>query len=112
MFRYILALLAVGLIGPAGFIGCESATDSNHGTGDSDSDTDTDSDTDSDSDSDGDTDTEYTGPAIPETCAQAAQATTTVGCLFYGIDLDSHDSGRPSSLPSWCRTSIRTTQRT
>ncbi len=93
MSRHILALLAVGFIGLAGFVGCESSTDSGHGTGDSDSDTDTDSDTDSDSDgdSDSDTDTEYTGPAIPETCAQAAQATTTVGCLFYGIDLDSHD---------------------
>ncbi|HUT78354.1 MAG TPA: MopE-related protein [Polyangia bacterium] len=34
----------------------------------------------------------YTGPTIPETCEQAALATTTVGCLFYAVDLDSHDS--------------------
>jgi hypothetical protein len=77
---------------------CESADEGWTAHGDADSDTDTDTDTDSDSDSDsdsdtdGDTETEYTGPAIPETCEQAAQATTTVGCLFYAIDLDSHDS--------------------
>ncbi len=28
------------------------------------------------------------GPVIPETCAQAATAETTVGCLFYAVDLD------------------------
>jgi hypothetical protein len=31
------------------------------------------------------------GPAIPETCAQAEEGVSTVGCLFYGVDLDSHD---------------------
>jgi hypothetical protein len=46
---------------------------------------------DTDTDGDSDTDTEYDGPAIPETCEQAAQAATTVGCLFYAVDLDSHD---------------------
>jgi hypothetical protein len=75
--------------------GCE-AEQSRIQSGDDDnsSDSDSDSDTDSDSDSDSDTDTgtEYTGPAIPETCAQAEQATTTVGCLFYAADLDHHDS--------------------
>jgi hypothetical protein len=28
------------------------------------------------------------GPAIPETCEQAEETTTTVGCLFYAVDLD------------------------
>jgi len=28
------------------------------------------------------------GPIIPETCDQASQAETTVGCLFYAVDLD------------------------
>lgn len=28
------------------------------------------------------------GPIIPETCGQAATAETTVGCLFYAVDLD------------------------
>jgi hypothetical protein len=28
---------------------------------------------------------------IPETCAQAQQAESTVGCRFYAVDLDSHD---------------------
>ncbi len=32
------------------------------------------------------------GPIIPETCDQALQGTSTVGCLFYGVDLDSHDA--------------------
>jgi hypothetical protein len=78
-------------------LGCEdddqhfdSSDDDDDDDGSTDGDSDGDSDSDSDSDSD--TDTEYTGPAIPETCAQAEQATTTVGCLFYAVDLDSHDS--------------------
>jgi hypothetical protein len=62
------------------------------GGSDGDTDADGDADADADADSDSDTDTQYTGPAIPETCEQAAQATTTVGCLFYAVDLDSHDS--------------------
>ncbi len=32
------------------------------------------------------------GPIIPETCVQAEAGESTVGCLFYGADLDSHDS--------------------
>ncbi|NVB36750.1 IgGFc-binding protein [Pseudenhygromyxa sp. WMMC2535] len=30
-------------------------------------------------------------PIIPETCTQAEAGESTVGCLFYGVDLDSHD---------------------
>jgi hypothetical protein len=59
---------------------------------DSDSDTDTDTDSDGDTDADTDTDTSYQGPTIPQTCEQAEQTATTVGCLFYAVDLDSHDS--------------------
>jgi hypothetical protein len=32
------------------------------------------------------------GPIIPETCNQAQAGDSTVGCLFYGADLDSHDA--------------------
>jgi len=32
------------------------------------------------------------GPIIPETCQQALAGESTVGCLFFGADLDSHDS--------------------
>lgn len=32
------------------------------------------------------------GPIIPETCVQAEVGESTVGCLFFGVDLDSHDS--------------------
>jgi hypothetical protein len=32
------------------------------------------------------------GPIIPETCEQAEAGESTVGCLFFGVDLDSHDS--------------------
>jgi hypothetical protein len=31
------------------------------------------------------------GPIIPETCQQALAGESTVGCLFFGVDLDSHD---------------------
>ncbi len=31
------------------------------------------------------------GPIIPETCVQAEEGQSTVGCRFYGVDLDSHD---------------------
>jgi hypothetical protein len=86
----MISLLAMGT-----FLawGCESADKSFSSDDDDDGTSDGDSDGDSDTDADGDsdTDTEYTGPAIPETCAQAAEATTTVGCLFYAVDLDSHD---------------------
>ncbi len=37
---------------------------------------------------DGNVDTGEEGPVIPETCVQAATADTTVGCLFYAVDLD------------------------
>jgi hypothetical protein len=32
---------------------------------------------------------------IPETCAQAEQGASTVGCLFYAVDLDMLDSDNP-----------------
>ncbi|MFO7567957.1 MAG: IgGFc-binding protein [Enhygromyxa sp.] len=31
-------------------------------------------------------------PIIPQTCEQAEAGLSTVGCLFFGVDLDSHDS--------------------
>jgi hypothetical protein len=31
-------------------------------------------------------------PPIPENCMQADMGYSTVGCLFYGVDLDSHDA--------------------
>jgi hypothetical protein len=92
-----MALLALSLL--VAVIGCEardsgiqSGDDDDGSDSDSDSDSDTDADSDSDSDGDTDTTTEYTGPAIPETCEQAAEATTTVGCLFYAADMDHHDA--------------------
>lgn len=32
-----------------------------------------------------------TGPIIPTTCAEAEAGTSTVGCIFYAVDLDAHD---------------------
>ena len=32
------------------------------------------------------------GPIIPETCDQASSGESTVGCRFYAVDMDSHDS--------------------
>ncbi|MCY0991787.1 IgGFc-binding protein [Nannocystis sp. ILAH1] len=32
------------------------------------------------------------GPIIPETCDQASAGKSTVGCRFYAVDMDSHDS--------------------
>ncbi|MBK9756706.1 MAG: IgGFc-binding protein [Nannocystis sp.] len=32
------------------------------------------------------------GPIIPTTCAEAASGKSTVGCKFYAVDMDSHDS--------------------
>lgn len=32
------------------------------------------------------------GPIIPETCVQAEAGKSTVGCKFYAVDMDSHDS--------------------
>lgn len=37
---------------------------------------------------DGGDDTGEEGPIIPETCEQASSGNTTVGCLFYAVDLD------------------------
>ncbi len=37
---------------------------------------------------DGGGDTGDEGPIIPETCEQADKGSTTVGCLFYAVDLD------------------------
>jgi len=85
-------LLAVACEDETGF-GPDGDSDS-----DSDGDGDSDSDADADSDADGDTDTGYTGPAIPETCAQAELATTTVGCLFYAVDLDSVNQAGPYAI--------------
>jgi len=81
--KYALASLILVLAVAAAFASCGRDSDDRRGTSDSDSDGDSDSDTDSS--------TEYDGPAIPETCEQAEQAATTVGCLFYAVDLDSHD---------------------
>jgi hypothetical protein len=36
--------------------------------------------------------------AIPETCEEAAVATTTVGCLFYAVDLDSVIQSNPYAI--------------
>lgn len=32
------------------------------------------------------------GPVIPETCGQAQSGQSTVGCVFYAVDLDQYDS--------------------
>ncbi len=32
------------------------------------------------------------GPIIPTTCAEAASGKSTVGCKFYAVDMDAHDS--------------------
>jgi hypothetical protein len=40
----------------------------------------------------------YSGPTIPETCEQAAQATTTVGCEFYAVDLDMASNALPYAV--------------
>lgn len=32
------------------------------------------------------------GPVIPESCIQAGDGETTVGCVFYAVDLDQYDS--------------------
>jgi len=82
--------------------GAEQAASDDDGASDSDTDIDTDTDTDADSDSDTDSDTDadtdtgtgYVG--IPETCEQAATAASTVGCLFYAVDLDNGINGDPS----------------
>lgn len=50
----------------------------------------------SDTDTDTDTDSTTGDPPffgeIPETCEQAELSKSTVGCLFYGVDMDSHDN--------------------
>lgn len=93
-------LVALAILGAAE-TGCEADSDARpesdadadtDGDSDTDTDGDTDADSDTDSDSDGDTDTEYTGPAIPETCEDAAQILTSVGCTFYPADLNNISS--------------------
>jgi hypothetical protein len=81
--------------------GCQEATSSDSdddGAGDTDIDTNSDSDSDSQTDSDtgSGTDTSTGSLQIPETCAQAEQAATTVGCLFYAVDLDNGVNGDPN----------------
>jgi hypothetical protein len=63
---------------------------------DVDADVDVDVDTDVDSDADGDSDSESPwdtedehSVAIPATCTEAERSTTSVGCLFYAVDLNS-----------------------
>src|SRR5690606_15744473 len=36
---------------------------------------------------------EMTGPVIPETCDQADEGKSSVGCVFYAVDLDSSSDG-------------------
>jgi hypothetical protein len=90
--KALYALLALSLA----LAGCRSTAGPGmvitDGGTDVDTDSDTDTDTDSDTDSDTDTDTQDTDSEIPETCEEAEQTATTVGCLFYAVDLDSHDS--------------------
>jgi hypothetical protein len=80
---------------PALLLGCQrtSTAPSSGDAGDADSDTDSDVDSDTDADTDTGTDSDTgQGPPFPETCEQAEQMVTTVGCLFYAVDLDSHDN--------------------
>ncbi len=93
-FRLTLLLGMFGLLLTLFWTGCE---DSNRGDNPGDSDADTDTDTDGDSDGDTDTETGYTGPAIPPTCADAAEAKTSVGCEFYAADLDNYESCDPET---------------
>ncbi len=91
-----ISLPGLGLILCAAVgVACESASQQASG-GDADTDTDADADADTDADADADTDadtdtsTGYDGPPIPETCEQAAEILTSVGCLFYHVDLDNY----------------------
>jgi hypothetical protein len=86
MTKYFIALAALIIFTTV--VACDS---SDHRGEDGQSDSDADSDTDADTDSDSDTDTEYEGPPIPETCVQAAQALTSVGCEFFVADMDNWD---------------------
>ncbi len=92
-FRLILLLAMSVLLLTVFSGGCEdSNTGATAGDSDADTDTDADADTDSDTDGDSDTDTEFDGPAIPPTCADAAQSKTSVGCEFYTADLDNYSA--------------------
>lgn len=86
VFLWVAFLMFFPSIG----VGCAAA---GVRTGDGDDNTDGagDADADTDSDADGDADTEYDGPAIPPTCADAAVALTSVGCVFFTADLDNWD---------------------
>jgi len=81
----LLALVCFVELTATAWWGCESKR--GHGDDDGAGDADTDADTDADSD----TDTDYEGPPIPETCEQAAQALTSVGCEFFVGDMDNWD---------------------
>jgi len=75
--------------------GCSAADKKGNGGTDSDTDADTDTDTDTDadtdSDSDSDTDTDPLYNTIPETCDEAEDLTTSVGCSFYVVDMNNWD---------------------
>ncbi|MBW2278397.1 MAG: IgGFc-binding protein, partial [Deltaproteobacteria bacterium] len=84
-------------------LGCEGADGPTYGDddgsdSDADTDTDVDSDADSDSDTDTETDTEYTGPVIPPTCDDAADAKTSVGCDFFTLDIDNWTAADPETF--------------
>jgi hypothetical protein len=61
------------------------------------SDADTDADTDVDSDADSDTDTEIDWPSTttPETCEEASDLLTSMGCAFFAADLDQYGGNQP-----------------
>jgi hypothetical protein len=86
--RRTLAIFALA----AAPLACSGADDDKNDPG-TDADSDADADADTDTDGDGDTDTEYTGPAIPETCEQAAEAKNSVGCAFFAADLENFAEG-------------------
>jgi hypothetical protein len=46
-----------------------------------------------DAETNGEPDAGYLGPEIPTTCAGAVEARTSVGCEFFGADLDNYSGG-------------------
>ncbi len=38
------------------------------------------------------------GPVIPETCKQAEEGESSVGCMFYAVDMDSSSDGLPYAI--------------
>jgi len=91
MGRRMLGFFALGALSLLG--GSANGCSSDRNDEGADSGTDADTDADSDADSDTDSDTEYTGPAIPETCEQAAEARNSVGCEFFAADLENIAEG-------------------